>query len=443
MQTLFDESFTPVTPTTEALPARWMFPPLYREESNGNLGMWQIGFDGQRVVTRNAKLLRRESGYVLNDVQEPHYRDVVLNSSGRGLNEQAFVYARGRKYLKKLRETHRPPGCDLRQAKRKEAMLAVIYLDGSDTSRRKNPTKRQLAQGITQGDVVRTKLDAPVSAQVKIDGIRMLCSLVASQGTPGGSDVSVASGMRVYCRSRKDLEFKFLQHLKSELILFLAYLPTGEEGEVDGELFNPQLNIQQITERAAVNAVSPLPGEEELSYYIYDITLPCCYRERNALLKRALQSYREDNPGASRLQVLDHTVVADPAVLTQFRDFYESQGYEGLIVRKLDTAYRYGRSVAMLKYKSFMDKEGPIHDLHEQPGKPGFLEFYVAHASDSHPGQHYLFKVCMNGNDDYNRKLFARRDTLRGKLLNYKYKGETLDGKPYIPRGRYIREEGV
>lgn len=85
------------------------------------------------------------------------------------------------------------------------------------------------------------------------------------------------------------------------------------------------------------------------------------YTELNAHL------YNAKEKGFNHLEVVHQTTIADESHYIQLMDNADSNGWEGLILRKSDSVYEGKRTKSMLKCKSFKDAEYTVIDVEFGP----------------------------------------------------------------------------
>lgn len=85
------------------------------------------------------------------------------------------------------------------------------------------------------------------------------------------------------------------------------------------------------------------------------------YTELNAYL------YNAKEKGFNHLEVVHQTTIADESHYIQLMDNADSNGWEGLILRKSDSVYEGKRTKSMLKCKSFKDAEYTVIDVEFGP----------------------------------------------------------------------------
>jgi ATP-dependent DNA ligase len=107
-----------------------------------------------------------------------------------------------------------------------------------------------------------------------------------------------------------------------------------------------------------------------------------------------------------------------------------ADGYEGQMIRVLDSEYENKRSKHLLKHKSFIDAEFEIRGVVEGKGKlTGKIGKLVFDGFDS----------AVNGDHEYLEMLFKQGDLI-GKKATVKYFELTTDGIPRFPKVIAIRD---
>src|SRR5665647_436813 len=249
------------TPKTES----WRFVPLFKEGVNGEIAVWQIGYESkeQRLKTVYGKVVtsKGETGKLVTA-----YHPIVTNNSGRSLQEQALLEARKKHLDQYTSKGYLPKGEDLPvELKNKGPMLAkklkLTFLnDCSD-----------------DGIIIK---NFPVNVSEKIDGIRNLSRL-----NPDGT---------VFMRSRNNKPHEApLTHIKNEIAIFLKYFPQGSE--LDGEIYTKDIPFNEIS--GIVRTKKGIHAKHNLlKYFIFDLMEPkrMCWEDRYSLLVSTFQKYLED-----------------------------------------------------------------------------------------------------------------------------------------------------
>ena len=246
----------------------------------------------------------------------------------------------------------------------------------------------------------------PAAVQPKLNGMRMLFD-----------------GETGWTRGGKTMIPEVIQHLTF-----------NTKGVIlDGELILPGNVLLQETMSAAKKFrpdVSPL-----LLYKVYDIVDDeLTFKERFAQLQLTLS--RHGVP--KNIEIVPTIMLESEDELPAFHKRQVSQGYEGAMVRDLDSLYIQGdRSEYLLKYKMFQDAEFKIVDVLEGEGSDKGLAIFECVTKDGG-----IFKCRPEGTQEYRRKLWNNRKALVGKWLTVKFAELTKDKIPQFPVGIEVRDKG-
>jgi hypothetical protein len=324
------------TPTTDC----WQLTPLYLESITKGIMRWQIAFDGERLCV---------SWGVVNGAIDMSELVVETNSSGRSLQQQALLQARQR-YRLKWRDGYRTP--NIAPSVRIRPMRGETYQEGSIKY-------------------------WPVYTQPKLNGVRMLAS--------------IDSGNAVRLTSRNGLSYSHFEHFDQDLLDFFCYLPAGSS--LDGELYSPTISFNEIISYART-VKSPLPSRTKLQYWLFDVIyddpLGAPYECRYELLVNAYDAYIEDHGHQPvSLYVIPAELAHSHADLVKQHDHWVSEGYEGLMIKKISNGsaagtachtqslYRPTRCKNILKYKNFIEEEATIVDVDTGVGREAGVALLV------------------------------------------------------------------
>lgn len=143
-----------------------------------------------------------------------------------------------------------------------------------------------------------------------------------------------------------------------------------EEGAcLDGELYIPGYKVNDIN---SFVKNEKLPQHFLLQYWCYDIAIDNMSYEARRKFKMdnisrlcyTFDTYEQHLNNKSKLILLPDVVISDINDATRFRDKFIGLGFEGLIIRDVDSAYQFGsRNLAMLKYKRVDDAKFKIVDV--------------------------------------------------------------------------------
>jgi DNA ligase-1 len=251
------------------------------------------------------------------------------------------------------------------------------------------------------------KIKYPVATQPKLDGVRCIIDI---------------DGMR----SRNGKELISAPHIHDALKpLFEKYPDLVFDGELyahknDGVDFNKIISCVRKTKPTQDDIIE---SKQYIQYWIYD--LPSHVGTFTERYKTLLEL---DLPECC---IIVKTEQADNKNdISAYYSDYMADGYEGQMIRVLDSEYENKRSKHLLKHKSFMDDEFEIKGVVEGKGKlTGKIGKLVFDGFDS----------AVNGDHEYLEMLFKRGDLI-GKKATVKYFELTTDGVPRFPKVIAIRD---
>lgn len=416
MEQLEGETITYVeTPTQD----KWKLVPLFKKSVTGNVRMWQIGYNGVLTI-------------VFGDVtgkKQVDQREITLNSSGRDIQTQALLEARGR-YKDKYFEGYRPTD-DTNKLGTSERvispMLANEYWNGGyNQDRQKNITTK-----VTKW---------PVSCMPKLDGIRCLSYKHYSE---------VNNDEIIEMRSRENRDFVYtpnhFKHIREELSKFFMYLPEGTI--LDGELYNHDIDFNLIVSLVKTKKLVP-PRHNEIHYYIFDIieSTNGTFNYRYNVLIQAYNSFIMDGNTITSFCIVPCTIAYNHQDIVSLHQTYVSNGYEGLIIRKIvgdnpssdeikQSQYRCTRCNNLLKFKHFIDEEGTIIGVEEGTGgEQGCAIFLIVDCRNNQ------LRIRPRGSLEQRKDWFNNPHKVTGKKYTFRYFELTPDQIPRFPTGKGFRD---
>jgi len=247
-------------------------------------------------------------------------------------------------------------------------------------------------------------------AQPKLNGVRCSALLV------GGI-------VKLYTKKRK--EIVGLNQLKNSL------RPVLEKYSVimDGEIYCHGMRLQKISGlvRRSVN-IKP-EEESKLGFHIFDVVdTEKTFRERYNAIPADM--------GSPLLSKVPCFPVTSSDEINRLLSAMESRGFEGIMLRHLDSKYLPGfRSEYLLKYKSFKDAEFEIVAFRAGMGKDSSIPIFTCRTEDGEE-----FDVKLEGAYEDNKKLLPIADTLIGKPMTVRFFDYTERGVPEFPVGVAIRD---
>jgi DNA ligase-1 len=250
------------------------------------------------------------------------------------------------------------------------------------------------------------KIKYPVVTQPKLDGVRCIVD---------------ANGMR----SRNGKELISAPHIYEALKpLFEKYPDLVFDGELyahkDTCDFNKIISCVRKTKPTANDITE---SKQYIQYWVYDLP-----SHIGTFIERFKALVELDLPECC---VIVPTEQADNKKdISAYYSDYMTDGYEGQMIRVLDSEYENKRSKNLLKHKSFVDAEfeirGVVEGKGKLSGKIGKLIFD-------------RFESAVNGDHEYLEKLFKEGDLI-GKKATVKYFELTTDGVPRFPKVIAIRD---
>jgi len=244
------------------------------------------------------------------------------------------------------------------------------------------------------------KIQFPVWAQPKFDGVRML-----------------QDGERMWSRKGKLMIPECIEHL---LIDTQGY-------NMDGELILPPPYAFQDTMQAVKKYYPHL--SPNLLHRVYDIMIPDIkFSERLAFLKDVVQK-----SGASNIVLSETVQLHSEQELEQYHEAKVAEGWEGVIVRADIGGYEINkRANQLLKYKSFDDDEFEVVGVVTGEGKfegLGILQCITKHG--------VTFRATPRGTVEYRRRLYEHPEEVIGQMWKIQYFGWTTNPDPTQVKPRH------
>jgi len=355
--------------------------PLYAISSNGRTKIWEIAVE---EISNTEVIIRITHGF-----------------EGCKLTESITKITSGKNIGKKNETTALEQAISQAEAKWKVKLNSGYTTNLEEQSKVKLPMLAHDFFGRGKNIIF------PAYIQPKLNGVRMLA-------------YKDSTGVLLYSRNGK--VFTTLEHLIPELD---SILKVGDY--LDGEIYNPELNLQEIVSLLKNNSKDN--GRELLQYWIYDTINEATYRERFCYLREINMS------GYNFLKIVETKLVESREKLPDFHRQYVNQGMEGLMVRNAEGKYKCNfRSTDLQKYKEFQTEEFLIVDV--IGGEKGKSEEDCAiFVCQTKSGNN--FNVRPKGSRENRKELLLDKEKLINKYLTVKYfeitPGES--GVPFHPVG--------
>lgn len=382
----------------------WQLPDLYIEDQNGGIRLWRISYDGNQLI--------RTHGYALTpNAQKGKLQvdrsDIVLNNRSISKLAQAWQEAK-QYYIIKYRNGYRPA---LDNTEKLVIQLGHPLIDKKTGKWRLNDNH----------------FKSGVSCQGKIDGFR----------------ASIWPDKMTFI-SRGNKTYKWLQHIKDELLILFSYLP--ENVGLDGELYNPTLNFHQLS--TAIKTENYQHSNNKLIYYyIFDIIVyETTLNDRIKILNDAYQAYLKDGYQTKTFFILPQYPAYNREQLIGYFNYFIENQYEGMIIRKLvglnpsekekkESYYRGKKNNNLLKMKRFYDDEGLIVGIDEASGRDIGTAILIIE------WQGHRFKCRPGEKLEIRKKWFQNPENIIGKIYTFTYFEILPSGLPRFPTGKYLRDD--
>jgi len=360
-----------------------IYPPLFKKSTHGKINKWTV------------------------EVEENKFRTISGYSDGVQTTSE-WTICEGKNIGKKNETTPEQQAkaeADALYRKRKE----VGYFEDINKSDVQVFFQPMLAKDWNDK---KSKVKFPLASQKKIDGVR---SLIKSDGMWSRNGKMIISAPHIF-ESLKPLFEKY-----PDLIL-------------DGELFAPKESCDFNKIISCVRKTKPtiddlIESKKYIQYWVYDLP-----SDNGTFISRYKKLLSLDLPDTCVIVPVDQ--VDNMNDVDAYHNDYVSEGFEGQMLRVLDSPYENKRSKFLLKNKSFCDAEFEIKGVKEGIGglsnKVGTLQFEINGKQ---------FYSAVNGTHEYLEELWLNKDNLIGQTATIKYFELTSDGIPRFPKVIQIGRE--
>jgi len=269
-------------------------------------------------------------------------------------------------------------------------------------------------------------LKFPVLASPKLDGVRAIVR--------GG--VVLSRALKPIPNKNVQKRFKHLEHFDGELIVGAANDPD--------------------VLRTTTSGVMRVDGDPDVSFHVFDHI-----QEPTAPYLSRLHLVRDRPRKGGSVLIVDQTILQKLERLNEYEPSILAQGYEGVMLRRPEAPYKFGRSTAregyLLKIKRFHDAEFEIVGFEEEMFNAN--EATTSELGHTKRSSHKANKVpkgrlgalvlkygdttfnCGTGfNDAERERIWAERDSYLGKLAKIKYFAHGIKDVPKLPSFLGIRD---
>lgn len=265
--------------------------------------------------------------------------------------------------------------------------------------------------------------------QYKINGVRCIIGAIKTN--------DLFNPIRLTYRSREGTDWTpkltwMDEVIKPEIKDDLLDAMLEEGACLDGELYLPGYKVNDIN---SFVKNEKLPQHYQLQYWCYDIAIDnMSYDARRKFRTKNINricytfdTYDQHLNNKSKLILLPDVAICDIDDATRFRDKFISLGFEGLIVRDVNSAYQFGaRNLAMLKYKRVDDAKFKIVDVVPEGVRTTLCKFVLQNDINDE-----LFEAT--GNFDHSRQeyILKHKEDFIGKIATCEYRERS--GKKDVP----------
>lgn len=275
-------------------------------------------------------------------------------------------------------------------------------------------------------------LNKRIAIQPKLDGNRLLIHVKYFEGK---------IDINMFSREGEPMSFP---HIFSEIwdIFNHKYQFEAEWWDfwLDGEIYNHKEDFDFINGTYRKFNDVDISKQERLEYHVYD-----CWMEsipgREAFFEER-QSHLDYF--FSKLKLSNKCIIKVPTVilnctqemLDTYLDIYVSQGYEGIMVRRLDMPYEFKRTKQLLKYKPERKEDaefecvGVIESAYGD--MVGSMVFKLPNGE--------TFKGTPNVPQERCIEWWKNKDLIIGKMFTVIFQGYTQYGKPRFPKVKAERD---
>jgi DNA ligase-1 len=257
-----------------------------------------------------------------------------------------------------------------------------------------------------------SSLPYPLLASSKLDGIRCI----------------VKDGVAL-SRTLKPIRNRYIQ----------AILGRQEFNGLDGELIVGDPTAKDCMSRTNSGVMS-IEGEPDFTYHIFDIW------NRPGVQYREALTNLEGRPKEKHIELLPQIICHNTAAVETLEQCVLDDGYEGLILRRPDGLYKYGRSTTregyLFKLKRFIQDEAIVigcEPLQHNDNDPelnalGYTQRSTAQAGKidlpllgavvvkgMYQDMQVIFNIGTGFTFDERALLWEKRQDLIGKIVSYKY----------------------
>ncbi len=267
--------------------------------------------------------------------------------------------------------------------------------------------------------------DEKVLLQVKLDGFRGRIHVTKDEVTFYSSGGDVIPSFPKIEKSIRNSFDKIYSYVNSKYGINEYYL--------DGEYYNHDLGFQKVAS-ACGTRVNITPEKEvlrnQIQFYLFDVCLDAPYSTRSKVLE---YFYDKDIV----LETPGKYIMANEKEIDSYFEEVLKRGYEGLMIRTLQTPYEFKRSKQLTKYKPLLDSEYKIIGFKQSiTGETlGAIEFQMEDGKTFYANPKDEF-----GTDEMKLTIWNNKKDYLGKYATVEFLNFTDEGLPRHPRVKGFRK---
>ncbi len=249
-----------------------------------------------------------------------------------------------------------------------------------------------------------------ILADPKLDGNRCLCNIKTA---------------KIYSRKRK--EITSIPHLGKEIQKACKGLKVTW---VDGELYSDKITFNEIQSIVRKSKDVDVEKAKKIKFNIYDIINNDGAYKRKCDIEKNVEE-------TDYVHKVDFYKIK-PSEIRKYHDQFIERGYEGLMIRLINSPYEQKRSSGLLKYKIFIDEEFEIVGFKCEENKPDVLGAVTCKMKN---GKTFNARPAMTVAE--RDQMWKNQKNYIGKMATIKF--QNYDDKTGIPRFgvlKGIRDEG-
>jgi DNA ligase-1 len=254
----------------------------------------------------------------------------------------------------------------------------------------------------------RDKVVFPVILQRKYNGGRLVAS-------------------KTGCFTRNGKKYESCPHI-SELLKPL--FDKHPKWVIDGEIYThdkPFEKIMSLVRKTKPTEEDLTESKKIIQFHIYDGVVDdrtLDYPTRFDIIKSEIQKLVGKTKS---LAFVESVIGNNHEDIEKFHNQFVSEGFEGIMIRVINSPYENKRSTNLLKFKKFKDEEFEIVDIVEGLGNRSGMAGSIMVKTKG--GK--VFNSGIKGGEDYYRELLKNKKKLIGKLATIRY--QNLSDKEKVP----------